>query len=240
LIAGETDEDALTIPSWKAYRNFWNKEYPDLRVSRPTEDICSLCYQFQNSFRYRKQPTTDQQTADDDADDEYVDVDVVDDEGRATHQELPGPPSPPLPLSLCTTDVLSSDDEDGEEVLAEQEEEEKQEEKKEEDEDDVDVEVLQREKQIDDAVKLVRMARAQCQLGVNDKTLLANKEARFEAYENRVHTFIVDYGQNMALPWFGTSQPGDTYYYTPLTIFNLGVVDVSHPDGEHLYCHLYK
>jgi hypothetical protein len=60
-------------------------------------------------------------------------------------------------------------------------------------------------------------------------------------HSERVHsTFIVDYGQNMALPWFGTSQPGDTYYYTPLTVFNLGVVDVSHPDGEHRYCHLYK
>jgi hypothetical protein len=101
-------------------------------------------------------------------------------------------------------------------------------------------EVLQREKVIDDAVKHVKMARAQCVL-VNEKMSKAKEDAAANTiHSERVHTFIVDYGQNMALPWFGTSQLGDTYYYTLLTIFNLGVVDVSHPDGEHLYCHLYK
>jgi hypothetical protein len=56
-------------------------------------------------------------------------------------------------------------------------------------------------------------------------------------HSERTYTFIAKYGQNMQLlPWFGTSQPGDTYYYTPLNVFNLvGCVDVSHPDGEHLH-----
>ena len=35
----------------------------------------------------------------------------------------------------------------------------------------------------------------------------------------------MDYGQNMEMPWFGDTQPGDTYYYLPLTVNNLGIVD---------------
>jgi hypothetical protein len=43
----------------------------------------------------------------------------------------------------------------------------------------------------------------------------------------------------MALPHFGESQPGDTYYYTPLNIYNLGVVDAS-DEHDRLYCHIYQ
>lgn len=54
-------------------------------------------------------------------------------------------------------------------------------------------------------------------------------------------------------PWFlcliiilvyNKEQPGVTYYYSPLTIFNLGMVDQANlqDDGEikdHMYCHVY-
>jgi hypothetical protein len=84
----------------------------------------------------------------------------------------------------------------------------------------------------------VKMARAQRQL-VNEKMSKAKEEVD-APHAERTHTFIVDYGQNMALSaWFGTSQPDDTYYFTPLNVYNLGMVDVSYPDGEHLYCHIY-
>jgi len=39
-------------------------------------------------------------------------------------------------------------------------------------------------------------------------------------------------------------QPGITYYYSPLSIYNLGIVDHAHvyDDGwvtEHMHCHVY-
>ena len=40
----------------------------------------------------------------------------------------------------------------------------------------------------------------------------------------------------MELPWFGRVQPGDTYYYTPLTVNNLGIVDTY---DDTLYAHVY-
>ncbi len=43
---------------------------------------------------------------------------------------------------------------------------------------------------------------------------------------------------------YDKEQPGCTYYFSPLSIYNLGVVDHTHiyNDGwvsEHLYCHVY-
>jgi hypothetical protein len=236
----ERQPEALPIPSWTSYRSFWNKEYPNLRVSRPTEDICSYCYQFQNSFRCKKRGVSEDEV---DGDEEEDDND--DDNPTAAADIHSSPTSPHNPPSLClpTTTEEEVDSSNDELELQEEQEEVVKEvvvEDEEEQEQDVGDEVLQREKKIDDAVKHVKMARAQ-RLLVNEKTSLAKQDALASTiHSERTYTFIVDYGQNMALPWFGTSQPGDTYYYTPLTIFNLGVVDVSHPDGEHLYCHLYK
>jgi hypothetical protein len=58
-----------------------------------------------------------------------------------------------------------------------------------------------------------------------------------------VYTFIVDYGQDMELPSYNSEQPGCTYYFSPLTVFNLGVVNHAHAynDGrvsEHMHAHL--
>ena len=97
---------------------------------------------------------------------------------------------------------------------------------------------FEREQKIQEATVHVQMARTQREL-VNRKIALA-RETSDDDHSDRTYTLIVDYGQNMELPMFGHEQPGDTYYYSPLTIYNLGVVDVSHPEGDHLYCHIYK
>ncbi len=60
----------------------------------------------------------------------------------------------------------------------------------------------------------------------------------------RRYTFVVDYGQNMKLPVYNKEQPGCTYYFSPISIYNLGVVNHDHiyNDGwvnEHLHYHVY-
>ncbi len=59
-----------------------------------------------------------------------------------------------------------------------------------------------------------------------------------------MYTFVVDYGQNVELPVCNKEQPSCTYYFSPLSIFYLGVVNHAHVynDGcvsKHLHCHLY-
>ena len=49
----------------------------------------------------------------------------------------------------------------------------------------------------------------------------------------------MDFSQNIYLPNFGGNQPGDTYYYSPLNIYQFGIVDCS--DGsDTLYSYVYS
>jgi hypothetical protein len=46
------------------------------------------------------------------------------------------------------------------------------------------------------------------------------------------------------MPSMKEEQPGQTYYFSPLTVNNIGFVDHAHlrPDGEigdHMHCHVY-
>ena len=64
-------------------------------------------------------------------------------------------------------------------------------------------------------------------------------------HSRRTYTFVVDYGQNMEMPAFNQHQPGETYYYSPLSVYNLGVVDTAHMESsssdpcEHMHAHVY-
>ena len=63
-------------------------------------------------------------------------------------------------------------------------------------------------------------------------------------HSERTYTLVVDYGQNMELPIFNKEQPGCAYYYSPLSVYNLGAVNHAHvyEDGRvdaHLHAHVY-
>ncbi len=58
------------------------------------------------------------------------------------------------------------------------------------------------------------------------------------------YCFVVDFGQNMECPSFNEEQPGMTYYFSPFTVNNLGVVNHGHAKddgsvGVHMHCHVY-
>ncbi len=38
--------------SYPTYFNKWKRDYPNLKVSRPVEDICNLCYTFVHWTKY--------------------------------------------------------------------------------------------------------------------------------------------------------------------------------------------
>lgn len=47
---------------------------------------------------------------------------------------------------------------------------------------------------------------------------------------------VADYSQNLGLPHFGEEQPGDTYYFSPLSVYIFGIVDVScSPEVLHAF-----
>ncbi len=61
----------------------------------------------------------------------------------------------------------------------------------------------------------------------------------------RTYTFVIDYSQNLEMPCFGGYQPGDSYYFTPLSVYKLGVVNCAHFHAgetdakDHMHCYVY-
>ena len=49
---------------------------------------------------------------------------------------------------------------------------------------------------------------------------------------------IVDFCQNVQLPSHKKDQPGKTYFFVPLNIFVLGVVDCN-SEKDHLHAYMY-
>jgi hypothetical protein len=84
-------------------------------------------------------------------------------------------------------------------------------------------------------IKMASAQRALYQAKVAD--VVADATAGKE-HSVRRYTFVVDYGQNMELPVYSKEQPGCTYYISPMSIYNLGVVDHARV-SEHLHCHVY-
>jgi hypothetical protein len=66
------------------------------------------------------------------------------------------------------------------------------------------------------------------------------KEANHEgmAHILRRWVLVADYCQNMGIPHFGGEQPGETYYFSPLSCYCFGVADPLR-DQDHLYANMY-
>jgi hypothetical protein len=221
-LAGLGEEGAAMqrVPSWGAYLSFWTKRYANLKVSRPAEDICQYCYVFHNLHKYKVRPPMADDTSPPPPPPSSLPSGVQQQQGRDT--------SPPTPLASEDTTTVGGDGEEDHDPYPPPEEEVV----------GVDQETLRSEEAVLAAAKHVKMARAQ-RLLVNLKVQKAREDLHAD-HSQRTYTYICDYGQNMELPFFGGSQPGDTYYFTPLGIYNFGFVDVADPRGDHLYCHIYK
>ena len=183
-----SDGEPKEICCWTAFRQFWKTEFPNLHVRRPTEDICSLCYNFAMAHKYgtRTVATLD---SDSDGSDHEVGDEVGDAEG-VNSDEAP---------------VHS---------------------------------IEHRENQFIVAARHVTEAQAMRKFA-QEKTA----QAKADALQNRprnetTKTLFADFSQGAELPYFGSEQPGETYYYSPLTMNIFGVVDCCLKE-DHLHAYVY-
>ena len=92
-----------------------------------------------------------------------------------------------------------------------------------------------------DHIKMARVQRALYQEKVESAVNLAKEGVN---HGSRTYTFVVDYEQNTELPIYNSEQPGCTYYFNPLSVYNLGMVNHAHEYekglvSEHMYAHIY-
>ena len=59
------------------------------------------------------------------------------------------------------------------------------------------------------------------------------------AWSQRVIVQIADFAQNLDMPHFGSEQPGDIYYFSPLGIYLFGIVSPYHGDNDLLFCQYF-
>lgn len=95
----------------------------------------------------------------------------------------------------------------------------------------VDAEKYNNEELILKAAKHVEMAKTQRDL-YNEKKRLAKETP------NEVRTYTIDYAQNTYMPHLGDEQPGETYYYSPVNVYTLGIVNTGMVPMK-LYAHVY-
>jgi hypothetical protein len=180
--------------SFATYCRKWKLDYPHLKVSRPVEDICQYCFVFANRHRYLANHSGMQLCIE--CDDDGDDIEVV-----------------------CRTDDGDEDDEhqqsqDGIESTSDS---------CRRPESATTTVAEEREVLLLESAMHIRMARSQRAL-----YQLKMEEAQEDAREDKEHserryTFVVDYGQNMELPVYNQQQPGCTYYFSPLGVYNLGI-----------------
>jgi hypothetical protein len=228
-------EEQKRLCSWFVFYYYWKMNFPKLRVRRRIEDICSQCYIFQNTYKYRKRPccrNNNQMNSDDnnllDESDESEDED---------DEEVPSSaPNPPAALEDKSDNGngdggngddgnVNNDDVDGDDV--------------EDDDVSVDPDILANEEKIIKAAKHVTMAHAMRVL-FRSFMVQANADCVSKDIEpSAMLTLLVaDYCQKLELPAFFSQQPGDTYYLSPLSVNCFGVVDCSNPKA-HLHAHVY-
>ena len=235
--SGDVGDVKHPFVSLGSFYSLWKTEFAHIKVSKPSKDICTLCHCFANCHKYCIGSTANS-SADETLfrpeytpDEETVQSDEEDNEEQSTEGGRKGADAEEEPKEdepkagseeqECSEieRILGADSVSGDKDLE------------------------SREQMIGRAYLHVEMACAQ-RLLYNRLTAKARSDAeQKKPHTQRTYTLVVDYGQNMEIPSFKSSQPGVTYYYSPLSIYNLGVVDTAREfKGEHkdhMFCHVY-
>jgi hypothetical protein len=69
--------DVKPISALSTFHLFWRKHYPNLRLKKPAEDVCTYCYQFHHKFRYIRHRAAERKAASYCGDDDDDDVDDI-------------------------------------------------------------------------------------------------------------------------------------------------------------------
>jgi hypothetical protein len=209
IVTGEggKEVDFSEYCSFLTYFNLWKHDFPDLKVSRPVEDICKDCYALANCHRYLANHTMGRDDDDGNSNSNNSSNGECSSDGRSNEGSKNDGSSNFSDVGVRTMGNMDLHCPEAPSTKANKERE---------------LMLLQV------AVHIKIMARAQralYQAKVADE--VADATAGKE-HSVRRYTFVVDYGQNMELPVYNKEQPGCTYCFSTMSIYNLGVVNHAH------------
>ncbi len=208
IVMGEDGKevDAGEYCSFPTYFNLWKHDFPDLKVSRPVEDICKDCYAFANRHMYLANHTMGCNNDDGNGNGNNSSNGERSSDGRSNDGSNNDSSNNFSDVGVRTMGNADLHCPEAASTKADK----------------------KRELMLLQAAVHIKMARAQralYQAKVADAVADANAG---KEHLVRRYTFVVDYGQNMELPVYNKEQPGCTYYFSPMSIYNLGVVNHAH------------
>ena len=196
------------ICTWSKFMKVWDDEYPNLRLAKPREDICSECHAYHNRFKYLTNRTNNNSSSETNEDDYYcytISSNINSNEEKKVEEKDDGEINN---LSSALSNLKLEENE----------------------------EIAERSATLEAAS--VHVKRATIQRNLANNFISQAIEGKTKPHHQRSYTFIGDSLQNISLPHYGFSQPGDTYYYSPLNVNVFGLVDCSEPGGT-LSAHVY-
>ena len=180
-----------------------NTDHPCLKVSQPAEDICYYCYTFAFANKHTILSNHTNTTADGESEIEEIVVSDANDIKDGNILDVE------ILVKLLNNTTLHKPElanikvEEAKELL-----------------------ILKCSKHTD-------MKRAQRFLYQSLEAAVVCDDKNDIEYLKRKSTLTVDFGQNIQVPCYNSEQPDCTYYYTPMTTNNFGMVNQSH-DGRLL------
>ena len=216
-----TGSEYQPVVTWPSFLAYWKTNFSHLKIRKKGADTCTDCQVLCNEFRMRSSVAKRRRLQRDQ------------EQGRAEGDELSDDDED---VGRAEGDK-SSDDEDGESTETEVGGQTTKSE-----EDDVNLSVPS-EAEMEAEIERIDAAIVKAKEHVRQYTVQRCKCKHLIALSQldisnhlpslfRQKVLTIDMGQNLCLPNFEAEQPGDTYYFSPLTILLFGVVDNATEDGK--------
>lgn len=210
--------EPLRCISWSTFRRFWRRNYGQLRIQKPIKDICGECFKYAinnkktiNTLARKKRTKKEEISIYSNS--EQSSTDEEEDDMR---------------------DVIAQTDFVEETLLSGEQEEQAIDDNNVEQE----VELTPVEQSFLEVSDHIRDAVAQRKFAARMRARALQDTQNNVAWSERTVLFFFDYAQTVECPFFGFEQPGDTYYYSPLSMNIFGVAD-SCDEQETLYTFCY-
>ena len=227
--------------TFSTFLEYWKTHYPKLKIRKPSYDTCVLCFKYRNNLSSISRSAKESNvTLDDIIFREVQDGNSDDEENNSEGEDG---------LDECLIEIsknFSANEEEessissaGEESRDNSFEEQSDDSDSGSDSDSDSDSGFDSDSDSDEGYalnikheKLVKEMHEHCTMWkIQRDYVKSRRDAAKNDFVNKVlwplreDILVADYMQNLDMPHFGGEQPGDTYYFSPLTINGFGVVD---------------